>query len=70
MVLLVCSSGSLALPEILFFIGSDIAYAESLVIMHTRVRRLQNRLIHLFPIQLLLLPSVVVLQLKIVIVGS
>jgi len=34
--------------------------AASLAIMHARVRRLQNRLIHLFPIQLLLFPSIVV----------
>jgi len=33
----------------------------SLAIMHTRIRRLQNRLIHLFLIQLLLFPSVVVM---------
>jgi len=29
-----------------------VAYVASLAIMHARVRKLQNRLIHLFPIQL------------------
>jgi len=40
---------------------SVVAYAASLVIMHVYVRRLQNHLIYLFPIQLLLFPSVVVI---------
>ncbi len=37
-----------------------VAYAASLDIMYARVRKLQNRLIHLFPTQLLLFPNVVV----------
>src|SRR5436190_9094137 len=37
-----------------------VACAASLAIMYARARRLQNRLIHLFLIQLLLFPSVVV----------
>jgi len=40
---------------------SIVAYAASLVIIHVYVRRLQNYLIHLFPIQLLLFPSIVVI---------
>jgi len=39
---------------------STVAYAASLAIMYVRAKRLQNRLIHLFLIQLLLFPSVVV----------
>jgi hypothetical protein len=34
-----------------------VAYAASLAIMHACVRRLENRLIHLFLVQLLLFPS-------------
>jgi len=37
-----------------------VACAASLATMHARAKRLQNRLIHLFLIQLLLFPSVVV----------
>jgi len=37
-----------------------VACVVSLDIMHARVRKLQNRLIYLFPIQLLLFPNVVV----------
>jgi len=37
-----------------------VACVASLAIMHARLRRLQNRLIHLFLIQLLLFPNVVV----------
>jgi len=37
-----------------------VAYAASQAIMHAHTRRLQNRLIHLFLVQLLLFPSVVV----------
>jgi len=37
-----------------------IAYTTSPVIMNVYIRRLQNRLIHLFPIQLLLFPNIVV----------
>ena len=40
---------------------SIVAYTASLVIMYVHVRRLQNYLIHLFPIQLLLFPSIVVI---------
>ena len=37
--------------------------------MDALVKRLQNRLIHLFPIQLLLFPSFAAVQLRIVVVG-
>jgi len=37
-----------------------VACAASLAIMYARARRLQNRLIHLFLIQLLLFPKVMV----------
>jgi len=37
-----------------------VAYTASLATMHARAKRLQNRLIHLFLIQLLLFPNIVV----------
>jgi len=40
---------------------STVACAVSLVIIYIRIKRLQNRLIHLFLIQLLLFPSVVII---------
>jgi len=40
-----------------------VACAASLAIMHARVRRLENRLIYLFLVQLLLFPGVVVVEL-------
>jgi hypothetical protein len=47
---------------------SVVACAASLAIMRALTRRLQNRLIHLFLIQLLLFPNVVVVYLRIVVV--
>ena len=37
-----------------------VACAGSLAIMHARVKRLENRLIHLFLVQLLLFPNVMI----------
>jgi len=47
-----------------------VAYTASLGIIYVRAKRLQNRLIYLFLIQLLLFLSIVVVQLRIVVMGS